>query len=250
MYGPPGCSKTMAARAAATESGLNFIAVKGAELLSMYVGESERAIRDLFRKARAVSPSVIFFDEIDAIGSRGGGHGGVHTVTTLLNELDGVHQVSGIFVLAATNRPETLDPALTRAGRFDTMVYVGPPDQNARQQILQDTCRKLLLEQDVRFVELAQRTRGYSGAEMVEVCQKAGDLAFDAFLESGEKRGITHDQLLQAAHGVAKSITPQMERGYELFRSSHGGPNLRPSSNASSSSNDNGPTFGRDMWDQ
>ena len=106
LYGPPGCSKTLAAKAVATEADLNFIAVKGAELLSMYVGESERAVREIFRKARAASPSIIFFDEIDALGSlRGTEHGGLNVLTTLLNELDGIEDLKGVFVLAATNNP-------------------------------------------------------------------------------------------------------------------------------------------------
>lgn len=106
LYGPPGCSKTLAAKAVATEADLNFIAVKGAELLSMYVGESERAVREIFRKARSASPSIIFFDEIDALGSsRGTEHGGLNVLTTLLNELDGIEDLKGVFVLAATNNP-------------------------------------------------------------------------------------------------------------------------------------------------
>ena len=106
LYGPPGCSKTLAAKAVATEADLNFISVKGPELLSKYVGESERAVRDIFRKARSASPSIIFFDEIDAIGSsRGTEHGGLNTLTTLLTELDGIEDLKGVFVLAATNNP-------------------------------------------------------------------------------------------------------------------------------------------------
>ena len=129
LYGPPGCSKTLAAKAVATEADLNFLAVKGAELLSMYVGESERAIREVFRKARSASPSIIFFDEIDSIGSsRSNEHGGLNVLTTLLNEMDGIEDLRGVFVLAATNNPSVLDSALIRPGRFSTLLYVGLPD--------------------------------------------------------------------------------------------------------------------------
>lgn len=125
LYGPPGCSKTLAAKAVATETDLNFIAVKGAELLSMYVGESERAVREVFRKARSASLSIIFFDEIDALGaSQDSSHGGPNVLTTLLNELDGIEELKGVFVLAATNKPAILDPALIRPGRFTTLLYV------------------------------------------------------------------------------------------------------------------------------
>ena len=147
LYGPPGCSKTLLAKALASESGLNFLAVKGAELVSMYVGESERAVREVFRKARAASPSIIFFDEFDAIacgrqksGSSSSGGGGsssnMNILTTLLNELDGFESLRNVLVLAATNRPEILDSALLRPGRLDKLIYVGPPDLEARIEIL------------------------------------------------------------------------------------------------------------------
>ncbi|KAL9113184.1 MAG: hypothetical protein Q9187_007653, partial [Circinaria calcarea] len=154
LYGPPGCSKTLTAKAIATESHLNFLAVKGAELLSMYVGESERAVRDVFRKARAASPSILFFDEIDAIGAAreggpGGGGSGVNVLTTLLNELDGIEDLKGVFVLAATNQPQVLDPALMRPGRLDTILYVGPPNLDARREILEIQLRQTDTADDV-----------------------------------------------------------------------------------------------------
>src|SRR3954453_5256831 len=127
LYGPPGCSKTLSAQAMATEAGFNFFAVKGAELLNMYVGESERAVRDIFARARAASPSVIFFDEIESIGSkREGRNSGVNVLTTLLNEMDGIETLKGVTVLAATNQPQALDLALLRPGRFDKLLYVAP----------------------------------------------------------------------------------------------------------------------------
>ncbi|MCJ1350895.1 MAG: AAA+-type ATPase [Icmadophila ericetorum] len=185
LYGPPGCSKTLTAKAVATESRLNFLAVKGAELLSMYVGESERAVREVFRKARAAAPSILFFDEIDAIGSRrsdkngNGGSGELNVLTTLLNELDGIEVLKGVFVLAATNKPEVLDEALMRPGRLDTLLYVGPPDREARLEILAIRLGRMDVAGDVEVNLLAERTEGYSGAELVSVCQKAGYAALE-----------------------------------------------------------------------
>lgn len=157
LYGPPGCSKTMTAKALATESGINFIAVKGPELLNKYVGESERAVREIFRKARAASPSIVFFDEIDALGSSrddGAGHGGV--LTSLLNEMDGVEQLSGVTVVAATNRPDVLDAALTRPGRLDRILYVGAPDLPTRKEIFRLRFKSMAIEPGVDIDELAR----------------------------------------------------------------------------------------------
>ena len=206
----------MTAKAVATESGLNFIAVKGAELLNMFVGESERAIRELFAKARTVSPSIIFFDEIDAIGSSrdGGQHSGIHTVTTLLNELDGIDESKGVFVLAATNRPEVLDPALTRPGRLDTMIYVGPPDRDARLYILERRSQGMNLANDVDLPHIAAIAEGRSGAEMVDICQRAGKLAFR------ERMKINQGHFQQALDELPRNITPEMERLYKAFAAS------------------------------
>jgi AAA family ATPase len=157
LYGPPGCSKTLTAKALATESGINFIAVKGPELLNKYVGESERAVREIFRKARAASPSIIFFDEIDALGAArdgGEGHGGM--LTSLLNEMDGVETLSGVTVVAATNRPDVLDPALTRPGRLDRIIYVGAPDHATRKEIFALRFRSMAVEPGIDIDELAR----------------------------------------------------------------------------------------------
>jgi len=175
LYGPPGCSKTLTAKAVATSSGLNFIAVKGAELLSMYVGESERAVREVFRKARAAAPSIIFFDEVDSIASERGAQGssGLNVLTTLLNEMDGIESLNGVLVLAATNKPESLDSALLRPGRFDKMLYIGPPNEQARREILKIRTDNVPLANDVDVTEIAKQTKGFSGAEMVGICQEA-----------------------------------------------------------------------------
>ncbi|KAI4290508.1 MAG: hypothetical protein L6R35_000232 [Caloplaca aegaea] len=212
LYGPPGCSKTLIAQAAATESQLNFIVVKGADLLSKYVGESERHVRETFQKARAARPSIIFFDEIDAIAASRGEHGpgGVHTLTTLLNEMDGVVPLTEVFILAATNRPNELDPALVRPGRFDACIYVDLPDYEARLEILNIATRKTYLATDVEFVPLAQKTGGYSGAELVDICRRAGRAALKEQLHSDEEDGISMRHFEEAIGETPKNVTEVM----------------------------------------
>ena len=138
LYSPPGCSKTLIARALATEMRLNFFAVKGPEIFNKYVGESERIVRDIFKKARAASPSIIFFDEFDAMTtSRGGSGGSVNDriLAALLTEMDGLEALKNVTILAATNRPDVIDSALLRPGRIDRIMYVGPPDLESRAAI-------------------------------------------------------------------------------------------------------------------
>ncbi|XP_064200064.1 ATPase family gene 2 protein homolog A isoform X2 [Anguilla rostrata] len=183
LYGPPGCSKTMIAKALANESGLNFLSVKGPELLSKYVGESERAVREVFRKARAVSPSIVFFDEIDGLaierGSAGSGGASVadRVLAQLLTEMDGVEQLHDVTVLAATNRPDMIDKALMRPGRLDRIVYVPLPDDATRREILALQFRNMPVAPDVSLDELVSRTEKYSGAEITAVCREAALLA-------------------------------------------------------------------------
>jgi AAA family ATPase len=228
LYGPPGCSKTMAAQAMATESGLNFFAVKGAELLNMYVGESERAVRRLFQRAREVSPSMIFFDEIDSIaGQRSGfssgsssssssGHGGINVLTTLLNEMDGFEALHGVVVLAATNRPQALDPALLRPGRFDELIYVSPPDEDARRAIFAKVAARRSMHEDVDVDRLAEETDGYSGAEIKGICAAAGVAAYDRFAAGGEPAIMMQD-LEKATKNQKRQITAEMLRGFEAW---------------------------------
>jgi len=237
LYGPPGCSKTMAAQAMATESGLNFFAVKGAELLNMYVGESERAVRRLFQRAREVAPSMIFFDEIDSIAgqrhgfghkgssSSGSTHGGVNVLTTLLNEMDGFEALQGVVVLAATNRPQALDPALLRPGRFDELIYVSPPDLEARRAIFAGVVAKREMHADVDIDALAEKTEGYSGAEIKGICAAAGMAAYDrhsaeeTFPDHGDQGAkeprIRMRDLENAIRNQKKQITEDMIRGFE-----------------------------------
>jgi AAA family ATPase len=205
----------------AAESGFNFFAVKGAELLNMYVGESERAVREVFARARAASPSIIFFDEIDAIGGKresGGRNNGVNVLTTLLNEMDGIETLRGVTVLAATNKPEVLDLALLRPGRFDDLLYVAPPDLAGRSEILHFWKRKMDWGDDVNVEMLAQLTEGYSGAEIVGICQSACDTVIDKCLDTGDMTlKIQMEDFLGALKNVKRQITPELVAGYERW---------------------------------
>ncbi|MFA6329158.1 MAG: AAA family ATPase [Candidatus Micrarchaeia archaeon] len=195
LYGPPGTGKTLLAKAAATESEANFIAVRGPELLSKWVGESEKGIREIFRKARQAAPSIIFFDEIDAIapGRTGGDSDGSRVtekiVNTLLTEMDGVQNLKDVVVIAATNRPDIIDPALLRPGRFDKLIQIPQPDESARRDILKVHSAKMPLDKDVDLADLAKKTEGYSGADLEAFCREAGMEAMrDKNVEKVSKR--------------------------------------------------------------
>jgi len=182
LYGPPGTGKTLLAKAVANESEANFISIKGPEVLSKWVGESERAIREVFRKAKQAAPSIIFFDEIDAIAPMRGSGAGDSKVTErvisqLLTEMDGLEELRGVVVIAATNRPDIIDPALLRPGRFDKLLYIPPPDLEARKEILKIHTRRKPLADDVNLDEIAERTEGYTGADLEAVCNTAVMLA-------------------------------------------------------------------------
>ncbi|MCJ1226272.1 AAA+-type ATPase [Toensbergia leucococca] len=228
LYGPPGCSKTLTAKALATEAGLNFISIKGPELLNMYVGESERAVREVFAKARAASPSILFFDEIDAIGASteaSNRHAGLHTVTTLLTELDGFEVLKGVFVIAATNKPEILDPALIRPGRFDNLLYIGLPDCEARREILEIRTRKMATSVDVDAAALTDGTEGYSGAEIINICQRASYAALREYDLSGEFQPVGRRHFDEALAEVPRLVTPEMTTRYKIWA----GRGLKPS---------------------
>ena len=192
----------------------------------MYVGESERAMREVFRKARSAAPSIIFFDEIDAIGASREGSSqnrGLNVLTTLLNELDGIEALKGVFVLAATNKPEVLDPALMRPGRLDTMLYVGPPDQEARKEILHIRVGKMDVAGDVDVEWLAGKTDDYSGAEIVSVCQRAGYAALEEQESTGETTQVWKRHFEVGLREVQRQITPEMRVRYEEFGRRGGG---------------------------
>lgn len=178
LYGPPGTGKTLLAKAAANESEANFISIKGPELLSKWVGESEKGIREIFRKARQAAPCIIFFDEIDAIApTRGGGFGDSHVterlISQMLTELDGLEVLTNVVVIAATNRPDIIDAALLRPGRFDRLLYVPPPDYESRKPIIQIHTKKKPLADDVNVDNLAAKMDGYTGADIAAVASAA-----------------------------------------------------------------------------
>jgi transitional endoplasmic reticulum ATPase len=191
LHGPSGTGKTLLAKAVATESEANFISVRGPELLSKWVGESERGIREVFRRARQAAPCVIFFDEIDALApTRGMGGDSMVTervVSQLLTELDGVQSLQGVVVLAATNRIDIVDPALLRAGRFDKLVMIPLPDKGARKEILQIHMKGVPTSKDVDVDRLVDATEGFSGADMTLLTNTAVSIVLQKFISKYPK---------------------------------------------------------------
>ncbi len=196
LHGPSGTGKTLLAKAVATESEANFISVKGPELISKWVGESERGIREIFRRARQAAPCVIFFDEIDSIaatrgggmgdieGSGGSGYGGAgRMLSQLLTEMDGVQEMQGVMVVAATNRADMIDTALLRPGRFDRIVYVPNPDRNTRVRILEIHTRGKPISRDIDLSKIAEQTEGFSGADVAAVPNTAISLVLHEYLQ-------------------------------------------------------------------
>jgi len=182
LYGPPGTGKTLLAKAVAHESESNFISVKGPELLNKFVGESEKAVREVFRKARQASPCIIFFDEIDSVApTRGSGGGDSHVtervISQFLTEMDGLEELRNVIIVAATNRPDIIDSALLRPGRFDRLLFVPPPDMEARKQIFKIHTRKTPMADDVSLDELARKTDGYTGADIASLANTSVMLA-------------------------------------------------------------------------
>jgi len=215
LFGPPGCGKTLLAKAVATESGANFIAVRGPEILSKWVGESEKAIREIFRKARLYAPVVVFFDEIDAIAATRGSAGDTYVVervvSQLLTEMDGITRLDNVVVIAATNRPDMIDPALLRPGRFEKLLYVPPPDFEARLDILRIHTATVPLAEDVDLYEIAKRTEGYSGADLEALVREA---ALSALREDINIDMVYMRHFMKAFEKVKPSITSDMVKYY------------------------------------
>lgn len=194
FYGPPGCGKTLLAKAIANECQANFISIKGPELLTMWFGESEANVRDVFDKARQASPCVLFFDELDSIArSRGGslgdaGGAGDRVINQILTEMDGMGKKKNVFIIGATNRPDIIDSAIMRPGRLDQLIYIPLPDLPSRLSILKAVLRKSPVARDVDLEFLAKHTHGYSGADLTEVCQRAAKLAIREAIENQIRR--------------------------------------------------------------
>jgi transitional endoplasmic reticulum ATPase len=219
LYGPPGCGKTLLARAVATESEANFISIKGPEVFSKWVGESEKAIREVFRKARMAAPAVIFLDEIDSLTPKRGmgmSDSGVseRVISQLLTEMDGITTLQDIVVVAATNRPDMVDSAVMRPGRFDRLIYVPEPDEKSRLQILKIYTKGMPICKDVDLNQLTITTKYYSGADIEALCREAAMHALRRDINSTE---VTMKDFLDALKEMGPSITPDMEKWYKSF---------------------------------
>jgi transitional endoplasmic reticulum ATPase len=236
LYGPPGTGKTLLAKAVANESNANFISVKGPELLSKWVGESEKHVREMFRKARQVAPAVLFFDEIDSLAPRRGGIGDSHVtervVSQLLTELDGLEELKDVVVIAATNRPDIVDPALLRPGRIERHIFIPAPDLKSRKEIFKIHTRGMPLAEDVNLDELAEMSEGYSGADIEAVCREAGMLAIREKLITGLSKEdvnkiakeikITKEHFEKAMEKIRPSLTKEdLERYRKIVKDFH-----------------------------
>jgi len=235
LHGPSGTGKTLLAKAVATESEANFISVKGPELLSKWVGESERGIREIFRRARQAAPCVIFFDEIDSIATaRGGGLGGEmggggsgtndRVISQILTELDGISELHGVVVLAATNRPDMIDTALLRPGRFDRIVFVPNPDKRTRKRILDIYANDKPIAMDVNLEKIADTTEGFSGADTAALVNTAVSLVLHEYLakyptpEEATKNASEAHVMMRHFEEAVKKIRTQRERKPEETR--------------------------------
>jgi transitional endoplasmic reticulum ATPase len=217
LYGPPGTGKTLLAKAIANESQANFITAKGSDLLSKWYGESEKHISEVFKKARQVAPAIVFLDELDALAPVRGSAAGEPRVTErivnqLLSELDGLEELRGVIVIGATNRPDIIDPALLRPGRFDEIILVPVPDRGARREIFKVHMRQMPVADDVMLNELVDRTDNFTGADIASVCKKAGRLALREDLNAVVVR---RKHFMEALKLTESSVTEEMVRYYQ-----------------------------------
>ncbi|XP_011637023.1 spermatogenesis-associated protein 5 isoform X2 [Pogonomyrmex barbatus] len=221
MFGPPGCSKTMIAKALATESKVNFLNIKGPELFSKWVGESEKAVREIFRKAKQVAPSIIFIDEIDAIGgerSSSSGSSGSNVqervLAQLLIELDGVINLGSVSLVAATNRPDKIDKALLRPGRLDRIIYVKLPDEETRQEIFDIQLRNMPIAKEVNIAYLIRQTKGYTGAEIKAICDEAAMKALEEDLDAAV---VTEKHFIAAFDAITPRTPDSLIKIYQDY---------------------------------
>ncbi|MGF3554928.1 MAG: CDC48 family AAA ATPase [Thermoplasmatota archaeon] len=216
LYGPPGTGKTLLAKAVASESNANFISIKGPEVMSKWVGESEKAVRELFKKAKQVAPSIVFLDEIDSIAPPRGTYVGSHVTDSVVNQLltsiDGLESMEGVVVIGATNRPDIIDPGLLRPGRFDRLVLIRAPDKKARLEIFKIHTKSMPLYKDVNLEELAEICENYSGADIEALCREAAMLAIR---ETPDAKKVKKMHFEKAMETVRASITPNMIKFYE-----------------------------------
>ena len=215
IYGAPGTGKTLLARAVANESNANFISVKGPELLSKWVGESEKAVREVFKKARQTAPTIIFFDEIDSLAPKRGANSGSHVTETVVNqlltEMDGLEEMQDVVVIAASNRPDIIDTSLLRPGRFDRIILAPVPDEKSRLEIFNVHTKGMPLK-EVSLEALAKKTEGYAGADIEAVCREAAILALRDNIKAKE---ITTGFFDKALEKVGPSATEEVEKAYE-----------------------------------
>jgi transitional endoplasmic reticulum ATPase len=220
LYGPPGTGKTLLAKAIANESEANFITVKGSDILSKWYGESEKHIAEIFKKARQVAPAIIFLDELDALAPRRGTalgepHVTERIVNQLLSELDGLEELRGVVVISATNRPDIIDPALLRPGRFDEMILVPVPDAKTRSEIFKVHTKKMALADDVNLGELVRITEDFTGADIAAVCKKAGRFAMREDINAEKVR---QRHFLAATEDTGPSVTSDIMSYYEKLK--------------------------------
>ena len=216
LYGPPGTGKTLLAKAVATESQANFLSIKGPEIFSKWVGESEKAIREIFKKAKQAAPSVIFLDEIDAIAPKRGLYEGARVTETVVNQLltsiDGLEKMSDVVVIGATNRPDILDPSLLRPGRFDELILIAVPDIKAREEIFRIHTKNMPLAKDVDLEELAEITDGYVGADIEAICREA---AMSALREDIDASIVNMGHFRKALKEIHPSVDEEMIEYYK-----------------------------------
>jgi transitional endoplasmic reticulum ATPase len=223
LYGPPGTGKTLLAKAVAHESKANFISIKGPEVLSKWVGESEKAVRELFKKARQVAPTIVFLDEIDAIAPRRGTFEGSHVTESVVNQLltsiDGLESMEGVVVIGATNRPDIIDPGLLRPGRFDRLLLIPAPDRESRLEILKIHTKDMPLSRDVSLEDFADKTVGYSGADIDALCREAAMIALRDDITAKEVRKLHFERAIGESRG---SLTDDVIKYYKKVKDDMG----------------------------